>query len=754
MPSTANDTKVIAEYVQACHQLARDIEGILEDIEYRINGGEIRYAIDFSELHAYADPVPQKLEQLKIFADDDLASCWAIQNAVVNLLLFGLDHKPILLPPYIVELEGYLNWSENQRSKALAGTLARASREAAKLNSSKEFEKLIDIVDALQHNPNSVSTEERAKLFRFVDSNASNLVIMVQSGQTRPDYILREVLRRRPFDDLWTCATATGCLEPDSLRLNEETARRWERELSARRSGRAGATYRDAYVMMLLEAVDRVFAKTNTKLCLVTRSTQMHEIFEQDLKEKRWEGPQGRLLRHPRSFVASGARSADDLRTVRQRLKDQHTSIQAFLDMTASLAGIAPDEIDPSWAPLYEWVREREDTERAGELIEAIKRDWRQLVSLAAAEAGAQGVVREADLGERSRLDVVSEVFRAVNDPGALRTHMRQRIRELVQSINFKYQYATALEGRALSREDVEDDVRAAVGADSMTIDATYVPYTMAFHSPQVVAWSRHLSQGQYITPEEVLQLFEQGFMSGHTYEPLLALAYFFAAWDRWTVAHDYADLAITARVDDDPSPVEGYLFKATCLRLMSEPASDDAMKLLEDAIAMTKRKDARVLVEKGAQILRASMHSASARANVQEAIDLGGEVMDMLRDRTDDESTMLKIRVYNNLCYHYLHFDDDESRKRARANFDRFLELAADREPDRSRWRPPFLDTLYWAEWQLEAKRLTGEEHDRRRKRLIRQYEDLLSRNLRQSTRAVASGHLRMIQGVEVPAA
>lgn len=745
----------LEQYVDDCRRLARDIEAILEDIEYQIHGGEIRYAIDFSEIHAYIDPEPSEAEELKVFPDDDISTCWAIQNAVINLLLFGLNRKPILLPPYVTELEGYLNWSATQPARVLARSLARAFDEASKVRNSDESDEIIEIVNRLRENPDAVADEERSTVFQYVDDNAKNLTVLVQSGQTRPRYALIELLRRRPFDDLSSLSTTAVPLEPSTLPLNEETAERWEKELLQRRPRRAGASYRDAYVMMLLEAVDTKLAKTNTRLCLVTRSPHMHEVYEQELNEKRWKGPPRRLLRHPRSFIASAAGPGNDLQATRKRLQDQHTSILAFLDMMTSLEGVVPEEADSAWTPLYELVRE--DREKAGVLLETVKRDWRQLISLATAEAGAQGVVSQETTARSPRLDVVLEIFRAVHDPGVLRTHVRDRIGELARTINFHYQYVTALEGRALSSEAVAEDVRASVGADAITIDATYVPYALAFRSPDVVAWSRRMSGKRLVDPDELLGLFEQGFASGRTYEPLLALAYLFAAWDRWSLARDYAALALAAHVDDDPPPVEGYLFKALSLRMSDERSRacyEEAMQLLDEAVAMTDGQDPRVIVEKSVQILYWSFHLSAARAKVKEALELSDRALDMLRGRDDEEAGSLKISVHNNICFYFLHFDDERSRRQAAEARRRLLAIQHSQEPDPTRWRPQILDTELWAEWRLEGQRLHGDERDRLRRRLIERYEDLMRHDMRKSSRAIISRHLRTLQGATAPPA
>lgn len=747
----------LEQYVHDCRRLAQDLEDTLADIEDRLDGGEIRYAIDFAEVHAYVDPEPAEATELRVFADDDIATCWAIQNAVVNLLLFGLDSKPILLPPYAVELEGYLNWSETQPARVLARSLAKAFDEASKIRNSDESDAIVGIASTLRETPEAVGDEDRNRVFRYVEEHAKNLAVLVQAGQARPRYALIELLRRRPFADLSSLGALALPLQQDALPLNEKTAERWEEELLRRRprSG-SGANQRDAYVMMLLEAVDTTLwkSKTNSKLCLVTRSPHMHEFYEQELAEQRWAGSSRRLLRHPRSFIAAAAGSLEELRAIRKRLQNQRTSILTFLDMMGQPEDVGPDQAGPAEQTLH--VLARESRERARERLEAIKGEWRQLVSLATAEAGAHGVVPQTETARSPRQDVVLEVFRAVHDPGVLQAHVRDRIDELARTINFHYQYVTALEGRVSSGEAIAEDVKAAVVSDAVTIDATFVPYALAFRSPEVMAWSKRLSRERRVDPDQLLEMFEQGFSSGRTYEPLLALAYLFAAWDRWTVARDYADLALAARVDSDPPPTEGLLLRALCLRMVdavSRANYEEAMRLLDTATALTDDGDPRVLAEKSVQVFYWSSRFDSAQAKAEEALAWSERAIALLQNRGDEEAIGLQIRVLNNLCFYFLQFDDEQSRAQATKALGQLIDIQQSREPDRAGWRPAILDTILWAEWRLEGSCLSNEARDQLRNRLIEQYEDLLRRSISSSTRASISHHLRALREATVPA-
>jgi hypothetical protein len=118
-----------------------------------------------------------------------------------------------------------------------------------------------------------------------------------------------------------------------------------------------------------------------------------------------------------------------------------------------------------------------------------------------------------------------------------------------------------------------------------------------------------------------------------------------------------------------------------------------------------------------------------------------------MLRDRHDEEATNLKIRAHNNRCFYLLQFDDESSHRRAADDLRCLLDLLRSREPEQTTWRPQVLDTVLWAEWRLDGGRLSNDGRERLRKRLLAQYEDLLARDLRKSSRALINDHLEAIR-------
>lgn len=753
MISHSNEmTDQLEQSIGECRRLANDIDRMIDDIDRLIQEWEVRYAVDWSEIRAYVDPDSSVVE-MKIFSDDGDDISRANQNAVVNTLLFGLNRKPVLLAPYAVEFQSYMSHIrrlERQSPGSVAERLKTARNEVDQLLNSDEGKNISELVTRIRHDPQSVGDDDLHTIVDYVEANVGNLITLLQRGVFSPREIVDGLLRRRPFDDLSALSPQPARLDPSELLVNEQTAERWESELKRRRGDRVGPNYRDAYVMMLLEAVNAELEKSKTRLCLVTRSEHMHAIMEDETEKGLWGGKQGNLLRHPRSFVASQARGFEDLQQRKERLEALRASIRAFVDATW-LPEVASDS---EWAPLNKLVRN--SRARAAELLEAIKHDWRTLVSLVAADAWAPDAAMPPTPDRGVGLELILELFSVVHDPGVLKAIVRDRIEELIRTIDFNYQYLAAfVHGQAAPQEISAQVGPGPLGVESMSIDAPayFAPYAVTFHSPPMVAWSQRVQARQQIDLQEILDLFADGFVLGHTYEPLLAIAYFFGALDRWPAARDFADLAAVAHAAGDPPPVDGYLLQAISLRRVGERSVEsyrEALRLIDDAMSLTDDRDPRMFAEKASQLFYWSIaiqRLPNAEDNINNGISLFERALELLGDRDDDVAVNLKLKIHNNRCYYLVNLDDDRFHERADDDLRQMVEILASREPDQTKWRPVHVDTILWAEWHLHVKHLDGEQYVRSRNELIEKYERLRSRDLTLMGRAMVDAHIRAIR-------
>ncbi len=414
------------QYIYDCRRLIKGIDCVLEDLDFQNEGGKIRYAIDFAEIRAYVDP-NSPIDDMKIFRDDGVETARAIQNVALNLLL---KRKPILLAPYASELQAYIRHQQTEITEETLHHVKMARMEASRILKSPEYPKVRELVTSLRESPQDVSEEEYRIIGEYVGKNASNLLLLLQPSQVRPIHVLANLFRERPFDSLSACG-----IELSNLSLNEATRERWEEQLSQNRPRRIGSNYHDAYSMMLLEAVNNELSKTNTKLCLVTRSSYMHQIFEVELENGLWKS---NFLRHPRSFITPQPRGSEDLQETKKRLEDLRRSIQVCLDTTL-VAGIHPVNPDSIWAPLNEMVRR--NREEAEGKLEDIKREWRTLISFVVADSGSQDRLLRTNTDHNLNRGIILELFRVVNGRNMLRTYVHDRIREVAATITHDYRY-------------------------------------------------------------------------------------------------------------------------------------------------------------------------------------------------------------------------------------------------------------------------------------------------------------------------
>src|SRR5689334_8709238 len=103
MTQSRHAARVLADHVEDCKRLHEDFRGLLDDYADAVDGITTRYALDHSEIHAYVLAETND-EQLKVFHDDSESVTRTVQDYVLNKLLFDMDDKVVLLPPYAVEL--------------------------------------------------------------------------------------------------------------------------------------------------------------------------------------------------------------------------------------------------------------------------------------------------------------------------------------------------------------------------------------------------------------------------------------------------------------------------------------------------------------------------------------------------------------------------------------------------------------------------------------------------------------------------
>ena len=753
---------VYHEYLDDCRRLAADLDVIIEDLDHRLSGGEVRYAIDFSEIHAYCEP-DDSLRDMTIFHDSDESAARAIQDAVLDALLDGRT-KPILLAPHALELQGYIRRLQERSLDHLAQGALRAVKEATTLLDSPEGGAMKALVVRLRAAPEELTETERRALIAYVEKHAPSLLLFVGPPPRSPLQNIQDLIHRRAFDELAAVRRDGVSLTPDTLEPDAQTRERWEKALNAGRKGdRPGASRLDGHAMMLLEAAGRRLADTPTRLCLVTRSRHMHQILAEERHDGIWQGPY--LLRHPRSLITALSGRKEEMPERRKRLQELRASLEAFIASAAEGPG-ERQTADPRLAPLGKLVRLQHANDALS--LMAIKERWHSLVSLLSADLWAEGHRAPAAVG-RDR-DVIVELLRAVHDPGALRNNIRDRIQQLAREIGFTYQYLAAAAQSVVQPPNASilaEEVSASSQAGTITLNASayYMPYTLMFQSDELTVWSRRVEGTERIDLQELLQLFEASFErdGGSTYEPLLALAYFFAAWDRWPVARDFAELALAVHADDDPPAVEAHFFYALCLRLVDERSPQtkvEAMRSIDTALELLSggASDPRLLAEKAAQLLYWSEGIPAPRERLAEARVISERALALTGDRSDEDLARtgdrldravlrLRARIYNNLCYYAITSGDEALWAQAEEYLARLVSTLKFVAESRAEWPVNLAETVLWAEWELGSRVADLTERRRLGDDALAKYQDLRKRAFTEGARKTIDGHTQAIE-------
>src|SRR5947209_8336104 len=97
-------------YIRDCTALKRDLDNARADIEFvSRQQGSLRYAIDFSEIFAYALP-EDTADELMLFSEDYVSPAKSLQRLALRRLFYGTPESLILLKPYTTEFASFLQF--------------------------------------------------------------------------------------------------------------------------------------------------------------------------------------------------------------------------------------------------------------------------------------------------------------------------------------------------------------------------------------------------------------------------------------------------------------------------------------------------------------------------------------------------------------------------------------------------------------------------------------------------------------------
>jgi hypothetical protein len=644
-PDVLND---VEQYTRDCERLRLAVEHALDDLRWTVEaGGKVVYAVDFSEVFAYAVPDETAAAfQLFELQQQTTEAAHFAQEIALSHLFYGTEPNPVLLIPYRLSLqERIVRWRED--AAAQAGTWF-ANYES--IPRDEAFRQAQRAAEAVLRNE-VVDESDRAVLAAFVERHGGWLLAALNGSDAVPLHRVRRLVEDGRL-------APTGELARISVEPEPTTQRRWESRLAEVKRSR-WENRLDAMAVAFLAAANQLLRIHKTRLVLVTRSGTMHRIFAEELEAGLWDSGDGHLLRHPWTFhvfaTVKGLRPNEQI----DRLSQREQALTEFIADAGSRVGTVP--ATPERRELADLMRQfREDALETDHL------------------AATLGATSSQVASSRLRLDTVMQELRPicaalVNDQ-ATRSALAQRLEE--------------------RSAELVDDHRLLAGMLNLLGDGNTgaVQVSAGHHEDQqgitLRAWLQQRPYAVELTTETAVQLLdelrvEQGGdfrwerfvpffirICRHTsraqrYEGLLAMAFLDCAMGRWDSAERYCEAARAAAglVGDGESvhPHEALFLQAVCKRKRGATTDQlvTGVSLLEEAIRVRRAsgatdggEDPRYLVELGVQVLRLS-----------EAAMLGGAVaafseargLELLRraDQLSDDIPELRIIAANNALYH-----------------------------------------------------------------------------------------------------
>jgi hypothetical protein len=686
----------LRHFVRDCASLHDDFQGLIDDLRLSTWRYVVRYAIDFSELYAYVFP-EESANQLKMFSDDKPATTAAVQQYVLNKLLFMSDPPLVLLPTYAVELRSFVNFVRDHAVVKAMETAPAALQEIQSIATDEEFGRVEALIARTRVEGLQPSEQEWREILGFLETRAPTLAQLSEAGENDPVERLSTLLRRVRFEPL-------GGLVEANAAVDESNVRAWANALEERRRERSGSNYLDATSVELVRAANELLSRSNIRLRLITRSKAMHDVERQFLAPDAWDAAEERLLRHPRAFFALRRTEGVASEQVVDRVLMMQTCLEAVIDSYEHYRGTRVEGEGSSIAGMIAEIRG---------LLQGSA--WLASVMAMAEVTETDTQTVASALATDSIQPRVLRLFAMIRDEQTLMSHLEASTRERAQGVDRLQQLlAVALQGQP---EAVWGGANQLVQyereGDSTVIKSKmyWMPYTLEFEDPVLQQWSREFEQRASLSHSDMLDTFRSGFARNLDYEMSLSLAYLVAAWGQWELALKFADLALTRqRLSPDVAAHEGKFFKALCLRMLGAETGAhyrEARRLLQQARVEKRRRlgslDARYVKETatllfywGETLTRTGGNSNDVRRKEQTAIRLSHRALELAKD-----DLSLTAQLYNNLCYYATNSASGADRREVREYLDKLEACLGRASPEQ--WPINFVDTVLWARCNLQ---------------------------------------------------
>jgi hypothetical protein len=332
---TRNDS--FSWYAEKCRELQRDLEHVLTDLKFsQEQGGKVRYAVDFSEIFAYAQP-SRTMQEFSLFDDDSKSWLDSLHRLALRRLFNNLPEKLILLKPYETETNNFLLHQDQRLFVALLEQAPSIYRARERLNNSKEFSRIKQLdIDKKVESRKPLTHDEKEKVRDFLLKNETlSLLAFLDWQGAKPKERVRDLIRAQRFERLEDLVE----IDDDFFMAADRYWEDWYGVLAKQRRGieRLSAASLDATAIATVEQANQLLESQKDqkrKLLLVTRSPTMHNSFVRLSSRSLERRADNSFLRHPRifSFSIQDIPEEKTRRQIQDQLEDLKQKVNTFLE--------------------------------------------------------------------------------------------------------------------------------------------------------------------------------------------------------------------------------------------------------------------------------------------------------------------------------------------------------------------------------------------------------------------------------------
>ena len=691
--------QLLARYILDCQRIRRDLLHLISDLKFSSHGS-IRYAVDFSEIHAYA--VPGDAEEFSFFAQNSDTSSALIQQMALNKLFYELPHKPILLGEYALELRSFLS---DARSEELRRTMLEAVKVEElgrnELRQIAEFKRILSVPDA------DLPRTDLERIAEFLQEHAGWLVRLLFPELPEPIKRIHKLLSDERLEDLADVISLDEGPDPNVV---DEWFVRLCKVRGSRSNQRAQQSHSpsriDAHAITRVQLANTQLERERRpiRVRLVTRSSTMHRL----LGETAGGNETGGTLRHPRVFSVLYTLEGTDHTSQIQQIEERIQSIDLFL-LGVKKAGSGTRRAERASALV-----------QLGEQFRELAETFAMRGNLAAFLAATEPANTDPRAWRKTP-EQLRTVLQVLRDRGEIRAAFRKLVTELGHEWDRDHQqlgvYVQSLDPEKQEKLDHGLYAEKIGSIARWRATAQGMPYSLEFYNSGDV---QKLFEDLHPVPDR-LRLPEAGREAPTVaYERLLAFAYMLAVLSEWELSERYCDaaIAVARRLSVEfPGEVskthEVYFLSAICRRKRNVTADRllEAIRCIDRAAKLRRiakpgqSSDPRYLKEKATLFFRLLVNHGIRKDGDEEFTAERALALLESAERLARGDSPLLTQIVNNRLYYTLYFTSPSAIQRSVIEEDYRL-LRALLTADKGEWPASILHTVALVDWMYFRKR------------------------------------------------